>query len=48
MCGIASITNVALVDGRRDDHVLIFYTNIYCHYTEYMNELQLEDVQVAG
>jgi hypothetical protein len=47
-CGILSITDVALVDGWRDNHVLIFYTNIYCFRTEHTNELQLEDLQVAG
>jgi hypothetical protein len=43
-----SITDVAFVDGWRDNHVLIFYTNIYYRYTEHMNELRLEDFQVAG
>jgi hypothetical protein len=27
---------------RRDNHVLIFYTVIYCHYAEHTDELQLE------
>jgi hypothetical protein len=30
------------------NHTLIFYTNIHCICTEHMNELQLEDLQVAG
>jgi hypothetical protein len=36
------------VDGWRDNHVLIFYTNMYYLYTEHTDELQLEDLQVAG
>jgi hypothetical protein len=48
VCAILSITDVALVDGWRDNHVLIFYTNIYCRYTEHTNELQLDDLKVAG
>jgi hypothetical protein len=43
-----SMFDVALVDGWRDNHELIFYTNIYYRYTEHTNELQLEDLQVAG
>jgi hypothetical protein len=43
-----SFTDVALVDGLRDNHVIIFYTNIYYRYTERTNELQLEDLKVAG
>jgi hypothetical protein len=43
-----SITDVALVDGWRDNHVLIFYTIIYYRYTEHTDELQLDDLQVAG
>jgi hypothetical protein len=31
-----------------DDHVLIFYAIIYYHYAEYTDELQLDDLQVAG
>jgi hypothetical protein len=31
-----------------DNHVLIFYTIIYNHYAEYTDELQLDDLQVAG
>jgi hypothetical protein len=38
-CGILSITDVALVDGWRDNHVLIFYTIIYYLYTEHTDEL---------
>jgi hypothetical protein len=37
-----------VVDVGEDDHVLIFYTVIYCHYAEYTDELQLDDLQVAG
>jgi hypothetical protein len=43
-----SITDVALVDVWRDNHVLIFYTVIYCHYAEHTDELQLDDLPVAG
>jgi hypothetical protein len=43
-----SITDVALVDGWRDNHVLIFYTNCYYRYSEHTNEFQLEDLKVAG
>jgi hypothetical protein len=32
----------------RDNHVLIFCTVIYCHYAEYTDELQLDDLPVAG
>jgi hypothetical protein len=32
----------------RDNHVLIFYAIIYYHYVEYTDELQLDDLQVAG
>jgi hypothetical protein len=31
------------VDVGGDDHVLIFYTVIYCHYVEHTDELQLDD-----
>jgi hypothetical protein len=31
-----------------ENHVLIFYTIIYHHYAEYTDELQLEELQVAG
>jgi hypothetical protein len=42
-----SITNVAPVNGWRDNHVLICYMNIYCIlYTKYTNELQPEDLLV--
>jgi hypothetical protein len=37
-----------IVDVWRDNHVLIFYAIIYCHYAEYTDELQLDDLQVAG
>jgi hypothetical protein len=30
------------VDVGRDNHVLIFYIVIYCHYAEHTDELQLE------
>jgi hypothetical protein len=30
------------VDVEGGDHVLIFYTVIYCHYAEHTDELQLE------
>jgi hypothetical protein len=44
-----SITDVALVDGWRDNHILIFYTNIYCRYTQNIRtNYSLEDLQVAG
>jgi hypothetical protein len=36
------------VDVGSDNHVLIFCTGIYCHYAEYTDELQLDDLQVAG
>jgi hypothetical protein len=36
------------VDVLRDNHVLIFYTIIYYRYTEHTDELQLDDLQVAG
>jgi hypothetical protein len=36
------------VDVGSDNHVLIFCTVIYCHYAEYTDELQLDDLQVAG
>jgi hypothetical protein len=32
----------------RDNHVLIFYTIIYYRYAEYTDELQLDDLPVAG
>jgi hypothetical protein len=31
-----------------ENHVLTFYTIIYYHYAEYTDELQLDDLQVAG
>jgi hypothetical protein len=34
--------------GEVKRHVLIFYTIIYYHYAEYTDELQLDDLQVAG
>jgi hypothetical protein len=34
--------------GWRDNHVLIFCTVIYCHYAEYTDELQLDDLPVTG
>jgi hypothetical protein len=37
-----------VVDVWSDNHVLIFYTIIYCHYAEHTDELQLDDLQVAG
>jgi hypothetical protein len=43
-----SITDLALVDGGRDNDVVIFYTNVYCIFTEHTNELQLDDLQAAG
>jgi hypothetical protein len=43
-----SFTDVALVDVWRDNHVLIFYAIIYYHYAEYTDELQFDDLQVAG
>jgi hypothetical protein len=30
------------VDVGGDNHVLIFYTVIYCHYAKHTDELQLE------
>jgi hypothetical protein len=27
---------------------IVFYAIIYCHYAEYTDELQLDDLQVAG
>jgi hypothetical protein len=36
------------VDDWSDGLVLIFYTIIYYHYAEYTDELQLDDLQVAG
>jgi hypothetical protein len=40
LCGI--------VDEWRDNHLLYFYTNIYCHYAEHTDEHHLEDLKVAG
>jgi hypothetical protein len=40
--GFLSFTDVALIDGCRDNHVLIFCTNIYYRYTEHTNELSLK------
>jgi hypothetical protein len=31
-----------------EDHVLNFYAIIYFHYAEYTDELQLDELQVAG
>jgi hypothetical protein len=47
MCGICSFADVGFVDGWRDNHVLIFYANIYCIYTEHTDELQLEGLKAA-
>jgi hypothetical protein len=37
-----------IVDAGGDNHVLIFYTVIYCHYAEHSDELQLDDNGLAA
>jgi hypothetical protein len=32
----------------KDSHLLNFCKNIYCCYTEHIDELQLEEVKAAG
>jgi hypothetical protein len=39
-CGIVGVW--------RDNHVSNFYTNIYCYYNKHKDELQSEDLKVAG
>jgi hypothetical protein len=34
--------------GEVERHVLIFYAIIHYHYAEYTDELQLDDLQIAG
>jgi hypothetical protein len=41
-------SSVGFVDVWGDNHVLIFYPIIYYRYAEYTDELQLDDLQVAG
>jgi hypothetical protein len=40
--------NCGIVDVWWDNHVLIFYPIIYYRYAEYTDELQLDDLPVAG
>jgi hypothetical protein len=45
---VVFITYVGFFIVEEDNHVLIFYTVIYCHYAEHTDELQLDDLQVVA